>query len=84
MDTWGEYPIFKDYIEFPGLVEKYGTYVKTVTSQELHGRESGIGALFKELRPRRNIQLQLHTTSPSITDSIELGSVHMTALGDIA
>lgn len=84
MDTWEGFPIFKEYMEFPGLVEKFGTYVKVVSSQDLSKQSRGRGALFKELRPRRNIQLQLHTTNSNIVTSLEIGSIHTVSLGNIS
>lgn len=76
-------PVFKDYIEFPGLVEKFGVIAKTVTQGELKHKEKPLGKLFKDLRPRRNVTLEIDTQYTSLIKSIKLGSIHSVALGDI-
>lgn len=82
-------PVFRELIEFPGLVQKYGLIIKVaesgsgVHSGGGHDSESGIGALFKELRPRRTVQLHLEIKYTKVISSLEIGSVHMVSLGNI-
>lgn len=76
-------PVFRDFIEFPGLVEKFGAIAKTVNKGSLKHKEQPIGQLLKELRPRRNITLEIDTQFSDLVKSIKLGSIHPIALGDI-
>lgn len=87
INTRNDPPAFQKLVEFPGLVDEYGMVIKVSESDAHsgwgHDSESGIGSLFKELRPRRTVQLHIETKYTEIISSLEIGSIHMVSLGDV-
>lgn len=78
-------PSLEKVIVFDELVDKFGLITKVIvqTDSQSINVDAPLTVLFKDLRPRRTVQLHIETSFEELISTIELGSVHQTVLGDI-